>query len=73
MGQLLGCVEDKTPVEVDEAAEAAYKPPLGPPNASNPQVFMEVRLQRSVNHHHPRNFYRTPAEIQRRILFMLVC
>ena len=47
MGQVLrplGCLEDKTPVVVDEAAEAAYKPPLGPPASGNPVVYFDVAI-----------------------------
>ena len=45
MGQVLttlGCVEDKTPVVVDEEAEAAYEPPLGPPVATNPRGYFDM-------------------------------
>ena len=45
MGQALttlGCLEDKTPVVVDEAAELAYQLPLGEPVATNPRVYLDM-------------------------------
>lgn len=43
MGQTLGCLEDKTPVVVDEKAEAAYRPPLGEGGLGT-QVFFDMDI-----------------------------
>jgi cyclophilin family peptidyl-prolyl cis-trans isomerase len=42
MGQVLGCLEDKTPVVVDEGSDAKYVPPLGIVNSDNPRVYFEM-------------------------------
>mmetsp|Transcript_20698 Transcript_20698/g.53668 ORF Transcript_20698/g.53668 Transcript_20698/m.53668 type:complete len:176 (-) Transcript_20698:16-543(-) len=42
MGQTLNCFEEKEPPKVDEAAEASFTPPLGPPNPANPKVYFDI-------------------------------